>query len=126
MNEGKVVGGKPVIARRHATALFDPVEEPPDPVASAVEIRAEADRIAAIAFRRDISPCALLHGKLSDPVGVVATNQRVALPRFSEETAVFRQAERRVPRRGSTPAVPAGHCYRPPHERWLIAMHAPC
>jgi hypothetical protein len=33
----------------------------------------EADRIAAIAFWRDVGPRALLHGKLSDPVGVVAT-----------------------------------------------------
>jgi hypothetical protein len=34
--------------------LFDPVKEPLDPVASAVEIGAEADRIAAVAFRRDV------------------------------------------------------------------------
>jgi hypothetical protein len=34
--------------------LFDPVEEPLDPVASAAEIGAEADRIAAVAFRRDV------------------------------------------------------------------------
>jgi hypothetical protein len=38
LNEGKVVGGKPVVARRHPTTLFDPVEEPLDLVASAVEI----------------------------------------------------------------------------------------
>jgi len=73
LNEGKVVGGKPVVARRNPTALFDSVEEPLDPVASAVEIRAEADRIAAVAFRRDVGPRSLLHGKLSDPVGVIAT-----------------------------------------------------
>jgi hypothetical protein len=73
LNEGKVVCGKPVVACRHPTTLFDPVKEPFDPVASAVEIRAEADWIAAIAFRRDIRPRALLHGKLSDPVGIVAT-----------------------------------------------------
>jgi len=42
LNEGKVVGNKPVIARRHPTTLFDPAEEPLDPVASAVEIGAEA------------------------------------------------------------------------------------
>jgi hypothetical protein len=54
LNEGKVVGSKPVIARRHPTTLFDPVKEPLDPVASAVEIGAEADRIAAVAFRRDV------------------------------------------------------------------------
>ena len=28
MNEGKLVGGEPVVARRHPTTLFDPVEEP--------------------------------------------------------------------------------------------------
>jgi hypothetical protein len=50
LNEGKVVGSKPVIARRHLTTLFDPVKEPLEPVASAVEIGAEADRIAAVAF----------------------------------------------------------------------------
>ena len=60
------------MARRKSATLFDPVEEPLDAVASAVEMRAEGDRIAAIAFRRDIGPRALLHGKLSDPVGVIA------------------------------------------------------
>ena len=73
MDEGKVVSCKPVVARRHPTALFDPVEEPLDLVASAIEIRAEADRIATIAFRRDVGPRALLHGKLPDPVCVIAT-----------------------------------------------------
>jgi hypothetical protein len=38
LNESKVVGSKPVIARRHPTTLFDPVEEPLDLVASTVEI----------------------------------------------------------------------------------------
>ncbi|KYG98083.1 hypothetical protein SE91_05680 [Bradyrhizobium sp. DOA1] len=38
MDEGKVVSRKPVVARRHTTTLFDPVEEPFDLVASAVEI----------------------------------------------------------------------------------------
>jgi len=54
LDEGEVVGGKPVVARRDPTTLLDPVEEPFDPVASAVEIRAEADRIVAIAFGRDV------------------------------------------------------------------------
>ena len=53
------------MARRHPTTLFDPVEEPFDLVASAIEVRAEADRIAAIAFWRDVSPRPLFHGKLS-------------------------------------------------------------
>src|SRR5579871_6584153 len=55
------------------TALFDPVEEPFDVIASAIEVRAKADRIAAVAFWRDIGPRTLLHRKLSDPVGVIAT-----------------------------------------------------
>lgn len=41
-----------VVARCNPTTLFDPVEEPLDPVSGAVETRAEADRIDAIAFRR--------------------------------------------------------------------------
>jgi len=53
--------------------LLDPIEEALDPVAGTVEIRAEADWSAAIAFWRDVGPCALLHGKFSDPVGIVAT-----------------------------------------------------
>jgi len=73
LNEGKVVGGKPVIARRHPTTLFDPVEEPFDLVASAVEIGAEANRTVAITSRRDVGPRAPFYGKLSDPIGVIAT-----------------------------------------------------
>jgi hypothetical protein len=49
LDEGKVVGG--VVARRDSAALFDPVEKSFDLIASAVEIWAKADRIAAIAFR---------------------------------------------------------------------------
>jgi len=52
--------------------MFDPVEEPLDLVASAIEIGAEADRIAPIPSRRDVGPRALLHGELSDPVRVIA------------------------------------------------------
>lgn len=73
MNEGKVVGGQPVVARCPPKALFDSVKEPLDVVASAVERRTEADRIAAIAFWRDVGLRALLHGNLSDPVSVIAT-----------------------------------------------------
>ena len=51
----------------------DPVEESFDAVARAIEVRTKADWIAAVAFRRDVGPCSPLHGKLSDPVGVVAT-----------------------------------------------------
>jgi hypothetical protein len=53
--------------------LLDPIEEPFDFVAGAVEIRAEADWIAPIAFGRDVGPCAFLHGELPDPIGVIAT-----------------------------------------------------
>jgi len=73
LDEGKVVSCKPVVARRHPTALLDPVEEPFDVVARAIEVWAKADRTAAIAFRRDVGPRALLHCKLPDPIGVVAT-----------------------------------------------------
>jgi hypothetical protein len=73
LDEGKVVSRKPVVARRHTTTLFDPVEEPFDLVASAIKVRAEADRIAAIAFRGDVGPRPLFHGQLSYPVGVIAT-----------------------------------------------------
>jgi hypothetical protein len=52
--------------------LFDAVEESFDPVAGAVEVRAEANRADAIAFGRDVGPSASLHGKLSNPIGVVA------------------------------------------------------
>jgi hypothetical protein len=38
LNEGKIVRGEPVVARSHPTTLFDPVEEPLDLVATAVEI----------------------------------------------------------------------------------------
>ena len=64
-------GDDPLVARRHPTTLFDLVEEPLDLVAST--IGAKADWIAAIAFRRDVGPRALLHGKLPDPIRVLAT-----------------------------------------------------
>jgi hypothetical protein len=52
--------------------LLDLVEEPLDQVASPVEIRAEADRVIAIASRWDVCPNALLGSKGSDPVRVIA------------------------------------------------------
>jgi hypothetical protein len=72
LDEGEV-GGKRVVARRHPTTLLDPSEESLDLVASAVEIGAEADLIAATAFWRNVGPCALPHGKLFDPINVLAT-----------------------------------------------------
>ena len=53
MDEGKIVGGQFVVASCDPTTLLDPVKEPFDQVAGSVEIRAEADRIVAIAFRWD-------------------------------------------------------------------------
>jgi hypothetical protein len=72
LDEGKVIGGKLVVACRDPTTLPEPIEEPLDAVAGAVEKRVEADRIVAIAFWWDVGPCAFLDGKLSDPVRVAA------------------------------------------------------
>jgi hypothetical protein len=54
LDEGKIVGGQFVVASCDPTTLLDPVKEPFDQVAGSVEIRAEADRIVAIAFRWDV------------------------------------------------------------------------
>lgn len=35
-------------------------------------MRAKADRVFAISFRRNVRPCSLLASKLPDPVGVVS------------------------------------------------------
>jgi hypothetical protein len=67
-----VIDGELVVARRDPTTLLDTIEEPLDQIAGAVQIRAEADRIVAIAFRWDVNPSAFLDRKLSDPVRVVA------------------------------------------------------
>src|SRR5258708_1689687 len=53
--------------------LLDLVEESFDQVACAIKMRAEADRVFAIAFRRNVCPRALLAGKLPDPVRIVST-----------------------------------------------------
>jgi len=52
--------------------VFDPVEEAFDPIAGVVEVRAEANRIAAVAFWRDVGPGAFHRHEFSDPVGIVA------------------------------------------------------
>jgi hypothetical protein len=62
LDEGEVIRGKLVV-----------VEEPFDPIADAVETRAEADRIGAIAFRWDVGRRTFLDGKLSVPVRIVPT-----------------------------------------------------
>jgi hypothetical protein len=56
LNERKVVRGELVIARRNPAAVLDLVEEALDQVPSAVEIRAEADRLGAVASWRDVGP----------------------------------------------------------------------
>jgi hypothetical protein len=61
------------VPRRYPAALLDPVEEAIDEIAGSLEVRTEADRLVAIAFRRDVGPCSLVNGKFSDPVGVIAT-----------------------------------------------------
>jgi len=58
---------------RDAPTLLDLVEEPFDQVPRTIQIRAEADRVFAISFRRNVRPCPLLAGKLPDPVRVVST-----------------------------------------------------
>jgi hypothetical protein len=52
--------------------MFDLVEEPFDLTTGAVELRTEADWIAAIDFRRDVGLATLLHCKLSNPTGDMA------------------------------------------------------
>ncbi|MGX1320989.1 hypothetical protein AB7M17_004442 [Bradyrhizobium sp. USDA 377] len=41
MDEGKMIGGKLVITRRHPTTLLDPVEEPSNSIAGAMEVGAK-------------------------------------------------------------------------------------
>jgi len=48
--------------------MLDLVEEPFNQIAGSIEIRAEANRLAAIASRRDIGKCTFARGKGSDPV----------------------------------------------------------
>jgi hypothetical protein len=55
LDKSKEIGGKLVVARRNPTTLFDLVEEPLDPVAGAGEMRAEADRIAALTGQKRTS-----------------------------------------------------------------------
>ena len=73
MNEGKVVSGELVVARCNPAAVLDLIEEALDQIPSAIEIRAEADRLDAIAPWRDVGPCTLLGRKASDPVRIIAT-----------------------------------------------------
>jgi hypothetical protein len=45
-----------VLTRRYPMTLIDPVEEPLSPIAGAIEVVTETDRLAAIALRRDVGP----------------------------------------------------------------------
>jgi hypothetical protein len=58
-----------VVSGRDTPTLLDLVEEPFNQVSGAIQIRAKADRVFAISFRPDVSPCSLLAGKLPDPSG---------------------------------------------------------
>ena len=73
LEEGEVVFCKLVIPGGDAPTLFDLVEEPFDQVSGAIQIRAKADRIFAISFGRDVSPCSLLARERSDPVCVISS-----------------------------------------------------
>jgi hypothetical protein len=73
LDEGEVVGRKPVAACRDATIMLDLVEESLNQVAGTIQVRAEADRLLAIASRRDIGPRALRGGIGPDPVSVIAS-----------------------------------------------------
>lgn len=53
-DEGEVICGELIVARCHPTILLDPIEGTLDPVAARLEIKAKADRIAAICFGRDV------------------------------------------------------------------------
>jgi hypothetical protein len=58
--------------QRKTSLMADLVEEPFDQVARAIQVRAEADRVDAIAFRRNVCPRTLPARKLPDPVRVVS------------------------------------------------------
>src|SRR6516162_3584257 len=72
LDEGQIIGCQLVISGRDTPTLLDLVEEPLDQVVRAVQIRAEADRVLAIALRWDVGPRALLAGQSPDPVCVVS------------------------------------------------------
>src|ERR1700676_4677317 len=58
----KIVGREFVLSGRHPPTLPDLVEEPFDQVSRAIQIRTEADRVFAVALRRNVRPCPLLSG----------------------------------------------------------------
>jgi hypothetical protein len=72
LDEREIVGRQLIVAGCHTPTVLDFAEEPFDQVTGTVEIGAEADRLLAIASRRNIGPDALLGGKSSDPASVVS------------------------------------------------------
>ena len=73
LDERQVIRGELVVASGNAPAMLDLVEDPLNAVACAVEVRAEADRLPTIAFRRDIGPRTLFVDKRPDPACIVAS-----------------------------------------------------
>ena len=57
LDEREVIGRELVIARCNPATVFDLVVEPLDKIPSSIEIRAEADRLAAIASWRNVGQC---------------------------------------------------------------------
>ena len=62
--EGEVVPRKLVISGCDAAAVLDAFEERLDVVVVTIAARTEANRVPAVAFRRDICPCGVLSDKL--------------------------------------------------------------
>jgi hypothetical protein len=67
--QNQVIRRKLVAARRDQPTLFNLIEESFDQIAGSVEMRAEADRLVAIASRRYVGPSALLCDERPDPIG---------------------------------------------------------
>jgi hypothetical protein len=82
LDERKVVGRKLVVAGCHAPKMLDLIKEPLDQISGSIQIRAEADRLVAIAPRWSIGPSAPLVGECSDPLGVVASVRQQHRSRF--------------------------------------------
>jgi hypothetical protein len=105
-----------VVARRDPPTLFDLIEEPFDQVAGSVKMRAEADRIVAIASRRDVGPSVPLCDECSDPIGVIASVREQHLIQISGEIEGCLQVYCRAPHRLSARAAPEARWYRRPSE----------
>src|SRR5262245_47689095 len=94
--------------------MLDLVEEPLHEIPGSIEMRAKADRIVAIATRRNVGPCAPLGCKRSDPVRIIAPvgeqhcSRLQASYESSGETVIVRL------NRSSAQRAPADHSYRPP------------